>query len=86
MKEYIRSAPGTQGGVDASRLSGQEILETACFSSMSFDKRKSMLRTSPPIHRIALARIVSSARQSRKFSESAANVLLSLLGVSGGAI
>jgi hypothetical protein len=86
MKEYIRSAPGKQGSVDAKCAPEQESLVTACFSRMPFGKRKPRLQTYPPIPRIALAPIVALGGNSQQLQENAANVLVSLLRVNGSGL
>jgi len=90
MKEHTRSAPETQGGVDAERVSEQEIFATALYASYSEDTEraitKKFIRNIHRRSRIDLARSVSKGRQSRKFPENAANVLKSLLGASEGDI
>jgi hypothetical protein len=84
MSKYTRSAPGKQGGVDAVRLSEQEIFMTAYFEGINFAKAKKNPQNNNPHARIGLARTVLSARQSSKISYYAAYVLSLLLGVNGG--
>ena len=84
MSEYTRSALVTQGGVDATRISEQEIFVTACSEGINLPKAKKSHQKHNPHARIGLARTVLSARQSSKFTLHAAHVLSLLLGVNGG--
>ena len=86
MKDHTSSAPGKQGGVGLRGLSKQEIFMAAYVEGIAFRKAQKSLQNSPRMTRIELARLVVSARESEKFPQHAANVILSLLGVKGGAL
>jgi hypothetical protein len=84
MREYTPCPPRKQEGDALIRTSIQEICVKADEAGLAFRKAKKDFKNSDLSTRIALARRVLSARESGIFSEHAAHVILSLLGVDGG--